>query len=79
MTFEYDIENEDGTVLNTLDCEATFCGYRGEKPEIDRLIIKVGNRVLTDTEVNFYYGLGTYEAIRKYALANVNPREEAAL
>lgn len=78
MTFEYDIEN-DGKIVETLDCEARFCGYRGEKPEIDRLIIKVGKRVLTDTEVNFYFGLGTYEAIRQYALDHVDPREEAAL
>ncbi len=79
MTFEYEVENEDGTVFDTLDCEARFCGYRGEKPEIDRLIVKVGNRVLTDTEVNFYYGLGTYEAIRQYALDHVDPRTEGAL
>lgn len=78
MTFEYDIEN-DGKVVDTLDCEARFCGYRGEKPEIDRLVIRRGARKLTDTEVNFYFGLGTYEAIRQYALDHVDPREEAAL
>lgn len=79
MFFDYEIENDKGDVVDTLTCEATFCGYRGEKPEIDRLVIKLGVRKLTDTEVNFYYGLGTYEAIRQYALDHVDPREEAAL
>ena len=72
MIFEYDIENEDGTVFDTLDCEACFYGAKGEKPEVDRLVVKRGKRVLTDTEINFYYGLGTYEAIAQYALDNVN-------
>lgn len=79
MTFEYDIENDKGELLETLDCEATFCGARGEKPEIDRIVIRRGARKLTDTEVNFYFGLGTYEAICQYALDHVDPREEAAL
>ena len=28
--------------------------------------------MLTDTEINFYYGLGTFEFIKQYALDNVN-------
>ena len=72
MFFEYDIENEDGTVFDTLECEARFYGAKGEKPEVDRLVVKRGKRILTETEINFYYGPGTFEALEQYALNNVN-------
>jgi hypothetical protein len=79
VIFEYDIENEDGTVFDTLDCKATFIGAKGEAPEVDDLIVKVGNRVLRAEEVDLFFGEGTYENIRQYALDHVDPVKEAAL
>jgi len=79
VTFEYEVENEDGTVFDTLDCKAYFIGAKGEAPEIDYLVVKVGNRVLSAHEVDFYFGSGTYEKIEQYALDNVDPVKEAAL
>lgn len=79
MIFEYEVENEDGTVFDMLDCKAYFIGAKGEAPEIDYLVVKIGKRVLSAHEVDFYFGPGTYEKIEQYALDNVDPVKEAAL
>lgn len=79
MTFEYEVENEDGTVFDTLECKASFIGAKGEAPEVDRVIVKVGKRVLRAEEVDLFFGPGTYEKIEQYALDNVDPVKEAAL
>lgn len=79
MIFEYDIKNEDGTVFDTLDCKATFIGAKGEAPEVDNLVVKVGGRRLREEEVDLFFGAGTYENIKQYALDHVDPVKEAAL
>ena len=79
MIFEYDIENDDGTVFDTLSCKATFIGAKGEAPEVDDLIVKVAGRKLREEEVDLFFGAGTYENIKQYALDHVDPVKEAAL
>lgn len=79
MTFEYEVENEDGTVFDTLDCKAEFYAEPGESLKIYRLVVKVGNRILSREETDLYFGPGTYNNIKQYALDHVDPREEAAL
>lgn len=76
MLFDYEVENEEGHLIETLKVRATFCGAPGEKPEVDRLLIKVGMRALSEQDVDFYFGPGTFEAIEQYALDNVNPKAE---
>ena len=83
MTFDYDIENEDGDVLATVKVEALFSGYvpaftsgrpedcyPEEGGELEELAILLDNKDITGWIDSMFPG-DPYEAIRKkaYALA----------
>ena len=83
MNFDYEIENDKGEVVETLDCEAEFAPvvrgryegppehcYPDEGGELEGLTVRVGRRELTPDEVDFYFGPGTYRAIERHAVEN---------
>jgi hypothetical protein len=88
MTFDYDVENEDGEVLATLTVEAHFSGYvsgftsgRPEKchpdegGELEEVTVYLDDKDITST-VDERFGAGTYERIQQKAVSSYDHRKE---
>lgn len=61
MNFDYDIEHEDGTVLDTVNVDIEFDLY-SDVSRVDGVQVYLGRRNITGS-VDELYGEGTYAAI----------------
>ena len=88
MTFDYDIENEDGEPVERLRVEARFSPYvpaytsglpedcyPAEGGELEELVVCLGNKDIT-RHVDDLFGPDTYRNIKQYAEDNYDPKKE---